>query len=140
MGKFEICFIVAMSVLIALCLVSFIVTAAVGGRGAKITFCVISCLAFILMLGITLVWTGIIPDITGRLLVLKSNLHDVLLTVALGIVSACEFSGMLVMLVKKEHVSVIAHKEELSEVEAPQTEAVRKAGERKHGNYKIVGE
>ena len=140
MGKFEICFIIAMSVLIALCLVSFIVTAAVGKRGSLVTFCVISCLALVLTIGIALVWMGVISlEITQRLFVLKSKLHDLLLTGALGVVSACEFSGTLVMLGRKrERVTVVEHKQELSEIEMPQTETVRKAGERKHDNYKIV--
>ena len=141
MGKFEICFIAVVSVLIALCLISFIVTAAVGGRGAKIAFCVISCLALILTIGVVLVWTEVVSlEITQRLFELKYKLYDLLLTVGLGVVSACEFSGTLVMLGKKEHIAVIEHKEELSVIEAPQTESVRKAGERKHNNYKIVGE
>ena len=141
MGKFEICFIVAMSVLIALCLVSFIVTTAVGGRRALVTFCVISCLALILTLGTMLVWTDVISlELTTRLFVLRSKLYDVLLAVVLGVVSACEFSGTLVMLTrKKEQVAVAVHKEDVS-VEIPQTETVRKAGERKHENYKIVEE
>ena len=126
----------ALSALIALCLISFVVTVLKGGKGARIAFCIISALCVIVGIVLWLISQKII--VVSLLTPIVDELYFEAFAVALAIVGSLEMGGLLCKKVVCSDKSKNEKSKEIHAVELEYEISSRKRGERIHGEYTIV--
>ncbi len=145
MENAELIYDVVVGTLIAVCIISHILVATLrSGKGVKIFFAIFGGLLLLSSILLALIWKGtIVVSFSPVLTAIKKVEYSPYLAMALVISCASEFSGMLYLLrASCDKVELVSQNPmpsvEESSISVPSN--VRKAGERKHGEYKIIEE
>lgn len=136
----EILSIIMFSVLIALCVVFFIVLFLRGGEVAKVFFIIFSSLCALLSIGVGLIWDSDSAWFFERIVRLSTSLPVAVLVLVLECVSIIMLfvAANMLYFKRKRSVEKKAEPEIIESEEIPMPDNCRKADERKHGEYKII--